>query len=82
MQNFRIYSEDSPAVVDTPLSLSERVGLDGHCIYINKHNFPILAEDNPAEIVSIWIAEKPRTAVLEVTEPEYEVSTRFKVVFG
>jgi hypothetical protein len=34
-------------------------------------------EDNAADTVTVWIAEKPRTAVVEVSEPMYEVGSRF-----
>lgn len=79
MDHFVIYSEDNPAPTATTKSLSERLELDGHCIYINKAHFPILAEDNEPEQITVWIAEKPRTAIVEVTEPAYQLGSRFGV---
>lgn len=72
----------APIEEPKPLSLSERLGVEGQCIYINKQHFAILAEDNPAELVTVWIAEKPRTAVIEVTEPEYSFGSRFREVWA
>lgn len=49
-----------------PISLSERLGMDGRCIFVNKQHFPILAEDNDAELVHVWVAEKRRAATLDM----------------
>lgn len=59
--------------------------LEGHITFLrgtcNSKQFLIGAEDNAAESVTVWVAEKPRTAVIEVTSPDYELDSRYIPVF-
>lgn len=70
--------------VETPEpSLAYRMGVEG-CIRFRTmtSGIKLVYEDNEPELCPVWVAEKPRTAVIEVTEPDYEPDTRFRMIYA
>lgn len=64
-----------------PPSLSCRLALDGRIRFRRMTACRLTYEDNEAEVVPVWVAVKTRREVIEVTEPEYVPTTRFRGAF-
>lgn len=62
-------------------SLACRLGVEGAVRFRELSACKLTFEDNPSEHVEVWVAEKPRTAVLEVSDPDYVPDTRFVPVY-
>lgn len=63
-------------------SLACKLGVEGNIKFLHQKGFWITAEDNEADRIEVWVAERPRTAVIEVTEPQYKASSRFISILG
>lgn len=76
----RDYDSEPIEVVDkVPTSLAYKLGAEGNIRWHEMSACTLTYEDNPAELITVWIAEKPRTAIVEVTEPAYKLGSRFGV---
>jgi hypothetical protein len=56
--------------------VSHRYYDEGNWRYNGKHR-NVFAYQDEGEQVTVWVAEKPRQAVLEVSEPSYKLGSRF-----
>lgn len=63
-------------------SLAYKLQAEGNIRWRQLSACKLTYENNPAERIAVWVAEKPRTAVIEVSEPDYEADTRFKAVYA
>lgn len=72
---------DTATVIPEP-SLAAKVGVSGCIRWRQLSACQLTYDDNDAELVPVWVATKPRQAVIEVDEPEYKLGSRFVPVFN
>lgn len=76
MNNFQIFDDEHPA----PEKPASTYFYDeGNWRYRGIGNIQVFAFEDEGDDVVVWIAEKPRTAVIEVEEPAYKLGSRFGV---
>ncbi len=73
MDNFRINDPDNPRppAPDATPSLSARLGVDGHVVFLHQKNFWIATEDNEPETITVWVAVKHKPVVHDVPHSKY-----------
>lgn len=64
-------------------SLAYKLGLTGNIRWKTMSNgIQLTYTEDDEDRIKVWVAVKPRREVIEVTEPEYIPTTRFRGVFA